>query len=146
MQAENPYATPKSAVIDPDLEAINHRIDHLEVSDTWKERFRAITAAGGPALKNIKSLPKSQRKKAFNVNFLAFLFGPFYYLVKRMWKKAIFYTITMMVIIVILSIILDYLGYPRIADSLHFGAAGFFAAKANIDFYKHRVLHDRGWW
>ncbi|WP_339512378.1 DUF2628 domain-containing protein [Pseudomonas sp. RL_15y_Pfl2_60] len=146
MQVENPYAAPKSAVTDSDLQAINRRIDSLEVSTRWKERFRAIAAAGGPSMKDFKTLPKEQCKRVSNFNVLAFLFGPFYYLTKGMWKKAILYTALMMVIIVLLSIILDLIGYPRIADSLHFGAAAIYAVRANIDFYKKLVLGDNGWW
>lgn len=145
MQTENPYAPPKSSVIDSDLQALNRRIDNLEVSDRWKERFRAIAAAGGPSLKDFKTLSKEQRKRVSHFNALAFLFGPIYYLTKGMWKKAIVYTALMLVIIVILSIIFDHFGFPRIADSLRFGAPALFAVRANIDLYKKSVLGDNGW-
>ncbi|WP_187807255.1 DUF2628 domain-containing protein [Aquipseudomonas alcaligenes] len=146
MQTQNPYATPKSSIIESNGEITEGKIESLLVSPVWKERFKAIYLAGGPKLTNIKNIPKSERRKAFKFNILAFLFGPIYYLSKGMWRKAILYTVAALIILVALGMLLEYLGYSKIANSLHFGASAFFAVRANIDFYKKAVLEENGWW
>lgn len=52
----------------------------------WQERFELIEKAGGPKLPLIRTLSFKERLKMFNV--MGFFFGPFYYFVKGMWKKA----------------------------------------------------------
>jgi hypothetical protein len=61
-------------------------ISGLSVSDAWKQLFALIQRAGGPPLKNFQSLSFGERMRV-GMNFLAFLFGPFYYAAKGMWRK-----------------------------------------------------------
>jgi len=58
------------------------------ISDSWKIKFELIEKAGGVKLPNAKNLPFGERMKV-RFNVWGFLFGPFYYLVKGMWKKAV---------------------------------------------------------
>ena len=85
---ENPYQAPSArleqSVTSPD-------IDSLDISETWKRRFRLIEQAG-PYVKgnyrNIKSLAPKERR-AIGFNTLAFIFSIIYYFAKGMPKKAL---------------------------------------------------------
>ena len=122
-----------------------NRIESLPVSNSWKQKFRLLEKAGGPKQPNLKALSFGERFKiAFNV--LAFLFGPFYYLAKGMWKKGLALFGACVAAIVVIGFALDLVGLTKIADALGYGAAAIFAARANIDYYKKMVLGENGWW
>lgn len=146
MQSPNPYATPASSLSADDLSPSEQRINALDVSAKWKERFIAIFHAGGSKLPNIKQLPKAERQKAMRPNFLAFFFGPIYYAIKGMWKRGLVYFVLGAVVIVIAGLILEHFGYDRLARSLHFGLSAVYGMRANLDFYKKTVEGDNGWW
>ena len=113
------------------------------ISDSWKMKFYLLEKAGGVKLQNVKNLPFGERVKVV-FNFWAFLFGPFYYLAKGMWKKAISLFGVSVLIIVILAAICEAMG---ISDAItSFVASAIFATRANIDFYKKVKLGDNGWW
>ena len=77
-------------------------------------------------------------------NFLALLFGPIYYLCKGMWRKAITLTLLGYAAVFILGLAdADEVRVQRVGT---FALAGLFCARANVDFYKRRVLQDNGWW
>ena len=113
-----------------------------EVSDTWKQKFALIEKAGGPKLPKFSDLASGERAKAI-FNIWGFLFGPFYYLAKGMWKKAIVLTLLVFAIILVLDMLL---GDSRLSIITNFIAPALFAVRANIDFYKKAVLADNGWW
>jgi hypothetical protein len=113
------------------------------ISDSWKKRFELLEQAGGVKMPNIKKMPFRERMKiVFNV--WGFLFGPFYYLAKGMWKKAISLTGVALLIIVVLGLICGALG---VSDTItNFVAGAIFATRATIDYYKKIKLQDNGWW
>lgn len=113
------------------------------ISDSWKVKFELLEKAGGVKLPNAKNLPLGERMKVvFNV--WGFLFGPFYYLAKGMWKKAISLLGISVLIIVVLTAICQAMG---ISDAItNFVAGAIFATRANIDFYKKVKLGENGWW
>jgi hypothetical protein len=63
-----------------------------------------------------------------------------------MWKKALTYSVLSFAVVGLLSFILSALGYPKIANALHYGVGVFFALQANGDMYKKHVLQSNGWW
>jgi hypothetical protein len=146
MNNDNPYAPPSSSVVDESLGDLDGVIDALDVSDRWKDKFRAIALAGGPSMPKRKQLPKDMRRQALGFNVLAFLFGPLYYLAKGMWKKAILYFVALVLLVFVVSFALAYFGHEGFARALGYGAAAFFAVKANSDYYKKMVLKDNGWY
>lgn len=148
MSQQNPFAPPQSQVADAVSDSASD-IDSLPVSATWKRRFHWLRKAGGPAMPNVKTMSKAERKEmgAFGYfNILAFLFGPFYYLAKGMWKKAISLFVVCVVVVVLLGLLLDLVGLDKLADALGYGTAAIFAVRANIDYYKKMVLGENGWW
>lgn len=125
-----------------------------DIPENWRETFTLIEKAGGPKAFNnvgvflfgslaIRELPFSERTKvAFNG--WGFLFGPFYYLAKGMWKKAITLTGLSIAIVLILSMVLTAMGFSD-KITLFVGAA-IFGSRTNIDYYKKVVLGDDSWW
>lgn len=113
------------------------------ISDSWKIKFELLEKAGGVKLPNAKNLSFGERMKVVS-NVWGFLFGPFYYLVKGMWKKAVSLLGISILIIVVLEAICQAMG---ISDRItNFVAGAIFATRANIDFYKKVKLGDNGWW
>jgi hypothetical protein len=145
MSDRNPFTPPKAKVLDISSDAARRNIADLPVSEAWKTKFRLIEKAGGPKQKNLRDLSFRERQ-LISFNILGFLFGPIYYAVKGMWKKGLaMFTIVFMAI-VILSLILEAIGFGRFANALGYGGAALFAVRANIDQYKKWVLDDNGWW
>ena len=145
MEQHDPYTPPQAALDSDDLD-VRARIDSLPVSESWKWRFHAIALAGGPRLPNMKSMSPADRKSLSMFNILGFLFGPFYYLAKGMWRKALAMGVVAIGVTWLLQIAVAMAGMEGIARALGFGAAALFAMRANLDYYKKMVLDDNGWW
>jgi hypothetical protein len=115
------------------------------ISESWKRRFFLIEKAGGPKLSKIRDLSPGERMKVFN-NIWASFFGPFYYLSKGMWKKAI----SLLAFSVVFFVIFTLFYWPT-RSSLRFSMSFVcftvnFGIRANIDYYKKMILNDNGWW
>lgn len=112
------------------------------MSDKWKERFRLIEKAGGPKLPYFKQLSFSERMKLnFNVfaYFMAWLLGPVYYLCKGLWKQAIsYFAITLLCIF-----IFDAMGWRLRGIST--GMAVVYSLRANVSYYRKKVLGELPW-
>jgi hypothetical protein len=143
MNETNPFAPPKAPVRDA-IEESGVDIDALDVSETWKTRFRLLERAGGPKMPHINDLRYGDRTRVM-FNILAFLFGPLYYVSKGMWRKAITFFLIGVAAIVILTFVFEALGWSSVNRALSYGLAAFFSMRANIDYYKRVVLGDNGW-
>jgi hypothetical protein len=141
----NPFAPPQAPVSDVPAPQTGNAIDELPVSDSWKTKFHLMEKAGGVKMPHFKALSFGERMKV-GFGILPFLFGPFYYLAKGMWKKAISLFVVCLVAIVILEIVLEMAGLGRFSKSLVYGAGAVYASRANIDYYKKMVLGQNGWW
>ncbi|MCU1717798.1 DUF2628 domain-containing protein [Pseudomonas sp. 5P_3.1_Bac2] len=146
MTDASPYQSPQSSLTDPASTVSLEQIEALAVSARWKKRFRGIHLAGGPKMPHFKQLTFAQRWQIGTFNVLAFLFGPFYYLAKGMWRKALSLFVVCVSIAFAGSLLLDYLGYAQLGRALGYGVAAVFAVRANIDYYKKCLLNDNGWW
>lgn len=114
-----------------------------DVSESWKKRFSILEKAGGPKLQKVRELGFVERRKLF-FNIWGFLFGPFYYLAKGMWKKAIILTALAIAAVVVLELVLEAMGVG--SKITNFVAPAIFSTRANIDYYKKIVLDDNEWW
>lgn len=113
------------------------------VDEKWQLKFTLMDQAGGPKFPQIKKLSLGERMKVvFSIG--GFLFGPFYYLAKGMWKKAISLTAVVFVMILVLDQILTAFDLPGVITNL-IGPA-IFATRANVDYYKKIILGENGWW
>ena len=143
MNAHNPYATPRTNV---DADHGEADIDSLAVSKSWKEKFKAIKRAGGPNLPDLKKLTHEERKAIPMFSVLGFFFGPFYYLAKGMWKKALTLFVLTVIGIVVLDMVMELVGLAAFTSGTGFGAAAVYAVLANKDYYRKMVLGQNGWW
>ena len=141
----NPFAPPQAPVSDVLAPQATASIDELPVSDNWKTKFLLIERAGGVKMSELKALTTGERMK-ISFSVLAFLFGPFYYLAKGMWKKAIALFLVCLVVVVVLEIALEMAGLGRFGKALTYGVGAVYAIRANIDYYKKMVLRQNGWW
>jgi hypothetical protein len=112
------------------------------VSDSWREVFALIEKAGGPSLRNASKLCSFGERCKVLLNVWALLFGPFYYVAKGMWKRAITYSLLM---------IAGGTAYEQIVGGGAYRyafpiiCAGLWMQLANISYYKLVVQDDRGW-
>jgi hypothetical protein len=143
MSAQDPYAPPTANL---DVNSSVADIDNLPVSDSWKRSFRAIHKAGGPNFPNLKNLPPEDRKAVIKFNVLAFLFGPFYYLFKGMWKKGLTILDICVVGLIVLDVIMTYMGFAKFTGYTKFVAPTVYSLLANLDYYRKMVLGQNGWW
>nr|WP_279343761.1 DUF2628 domain-containing protein [Variovorax terrae] len=117
--------------------------DRPALSETWKKRFALIDKAGGPDWGHVSTLPFQERVTVC-FNLWACLFGPFYYLAKGLWKKAIAYA----GLCFVLGLANDYVEAEFGAGNFIFGngAVLLFPIFANMDYFKKVRLGDNGWW
>jgi hypothetical protein len=141
----NRYAPPTAVVEDIAAQHTSADISNLPVSDNWKAKFFLLEKAGGVKMAGIKALSTSERMK-ITFNLVAFLFGPIYYVVKGMWKKGLAIFGASLVAVMLISFFMELAGLGRFANALGYGAAAFYAIRANIDYYKKMVLKENGWW
>ena len=126
-----------------DATPINSSNEIESVSDSWKRKFDLFEKAGGVKSSNLRKLSFQERMKV-GFSIWAFLFGPFFYLVKGMWKKAISLSGVSVLVIIILEMVCMVLGIPDTITNVVFPA--IFASRANVDYYKKVKLGDNGWW
>lgn len=145
MEQSNPYTPPQASLESP-VSDMAARIDSLPVSDTWKRRFHAIDKAGGVTLPHLKTMSAVDRAGFSMINFLAFFFGPIYYIIKGMWKKGLAMFAVGVIAVFILLMILALIGMERFGNMIGIGVSVMFGMRANIDYYKFMVLGDDCWW
>lgn len=115
-------------------------IARLDVSASWKRKFRLIDKAGGPDLPQFRDLPFGERL-GVNFNVLGFLFGPFYFLAKGLWRQAVLYFIFALA----LFFVFEAMGLGKFARSIGYGLAAAYALRANVSYYRKVVLGDAPW-
>lgn len=128
---------------------IKEMIELLDIADSWKERFRIIAewyenGLGMKMTEKLKNVPFSKRPEIYSSIYIknggfgtfvaAYLFGPFYYLFKGLWLKAIIYTLIIMFIFFVICLFIP-------TFQLTGGAGGvLFAMLAPFDYYRLKVL------
>lgn len=130
----NPYLAPNSKF------SLQTGIDDLDVSDTWKKRFRTIEAAGGVNLPYIKELSLSQRLQIF-VNILAFLFWIIYLPIKGMWRPALAY----FGLALAAALILDFAGLDEGGRVIGSVISAVAMIRTNLNYYRYKVLGETPW-
>jgi hypothetical protein len=115
-----------------------------EVSKRWLEVFALIESAGGAKLPELKSLGRGDRFK-IKMNWLAFFFGPVYFLAMGMWRQVVSYLALMVLyfntveFLMINVIGMTELPFPYLTYSLVWGMM------ANRSYYKRQVLSEKNW-
>lgn len=120
------------------------KVFSTDIPISWQTKFKLIEKAGGTALKDLQALSFTERGMVvFNV--FGFLFGPLYYLVKGMWKKAIVLTLIGILLIVVSCMLFQIIGFEN-TNATNMIIPIIIATRANIDYYKKIILGDNGWW
>jgi hypothetical protein len=112
-------------------------IESLDVKDVWKNRFKLFERIGWNEgmwknYWNFKQLSMNERF-VMSFNWLAFLFGPFYYFAKGMWQKALMIIGAWFLLVLLFSI----LGYEGML--FQFVIPAWCGAMANYDYYQFKV-------
>jgi hypothetical protein len=122
-------------------------IGSMAVSQKWRERFAFIEANGAPGTPSYKAAIQAlpfMKRFLFSWNFIAFFFGPIYFLVLGMWKKAIGLLGCVFVVFLLDVLILAATG-KDLSRPLGIGLSFLFASIANYAYYLKEVKGRNGW-
>jgi hypothetical protein len=109
----------------------------------WRRRFALIDKAGGPKLPNVWKLPINE-VWSIKFNLWAFIFQPFYYAAKGMWKKGLTFLALSILIVGVAAMLLESMGVD--SSFLLLVAPGIFSGQANVSYYKFIKLGHNRWW
>lgn len=106
------------------------------------------STAASCASKNLRHKTPSPSVNRTSTSYYApaLVTSPVYYIAKGMWKKGLALLLACVLVVIVLSIALEYFGLGKIANALGYGVSAVFAMRANIDYYKKMVLGENGWW
>jgi hypothetical protein len=109
----------------------------------WQHKFQLIDKAGGPKLPKLWSLP-AKEVAAIKLNGWAFLFGPFYYAAKGMWKKGLSLLGLTLAILFGGALVLEAMGISP--DLLLLVGPAIFMGQANVSYYRRVKEGINRWW
>ncbi|MFF2088230.1 DUF2628 domain-containing protein [Nocardia sp. NPDC058176] len=125
---------------------------YAELKPRWRKRFEFFDAHGAPASREFQN---AMRQKPFvermfwNYNVLAFLFGPIYFLVLGMWRKALTMLALATAVILLLNVVDFAMRDGEIPDFVWrvvpLFLAGIYAASADYAYYLHVVRRSPSW-
>jgi len=118
------------------------------LSEKWKARFALIEKAGGPTLKGMRGLSLGENFRVYfsiHFNFLALIFGVFYYLAKGMWRKGLTYSLFGFSLLLAHNLLYPDEESKTFEKAVQASMMGIFANRANIDYYRKVVLKSNGW-
>jgi len=116
----------------------------VDLPQIWRIRFDLIEQAGGPSLPRKNKLTRGERTRTL-FNVWGLLFGPLYYLVKGMWRKALLFWLPSL-LLVLIEVAFPDVDLGPLDRGVGLATAALCALRANVDYYKKMVLHDNGWW
>jgi hypothetical protein len=120
-------------------------VEQTDLSALWRIRFDLVEKAGGPQLPHIKRLRAGERLRLM-WNFWALLFGPFYYIAKGMWRKALVISFSTVALTIFINKAAPSGDLDFFANNIGYAANALFTVFANIDYYRKVVLNHKGWW
>ncbi|AOM42375.1 DUF2628 domain-containing protein [Xenorhabdus hominickii] len=118
-------------------------MDISKYPEKWQERFKFFEQNGSPASQDFKVALKNLPAKSrilININWLAFLFGIFYFLFLGLWKKGLSLLAFSFLLIVAISSISEVFIYG--ATGLIYVIWGF---TVNYAYYLKEIKGEDGW-
>lgn len=111
----------------------------------WNTRFAFFERFGGPSSprykEELKKLPFKQ-KLIVNANFFAFFFGPIYFCILGLWKKAL----AILGLEVAVMVLMTVFNAPDVVyRGLGTGFSVFYMLVVNYSFYLKRVKGQDSW-
>ncbi|MFI1465443.1 DUF2628 domain-containing protein [Nocardia carnea] len=126
-------------------------VGRADVKPKWRERFEFFDTHGSPATREyqaaFRQLPFGKRV-LWGFNILAFLFGPIYYVVLGMWRKALVLLAVGFGVSVVLILVEVAMGSPLpdfVWRVLPFFCGALYATCANYSYYLHVMHGNRSW-
>lgn len=116
-----------------------------DIGPLWRMRFDLIEKAGGPKLPHRKRLRFGQNLRVL-FNLWALLFGPFYYIAKGMWRKAITIFLPGYVVLLLINMLAPFGELDFIMRGVEGAMVALFNLQANVSYYRKIVLGNNGWW
>jgi len=116
-----------------------------DIGPLWRMRFDLIEKAGGPALPHRKRLRFFQNLRVM-FNLWALLFGPFYYIAKGMWRKALTIFLPGLAMALLIGILAPDGELDFILRGVNSAMVALFTLHANVSYYRKIVLGNNGWW
>lgn len=143
--------TPKEKSLveaDAGTEVALDAIEEAPVSEAWKETFRTIEEAGlvsGGFYPTYESVDASKHRQLM-FNGWAFFFGPIYYFVLGMWRKALTWVFLTLTLSILGAILVVALGLPAaISRAIGIGIQVLYASNANADYYRKQIRGETFW-
>ena len=127
-------------------------IDDLEVSKSWKAKFKTLERIGAKEQFITKATTSAEfkslsfkEKQQVNFNIWAMFFGPIYYLVKKMWLKGALLWGGIILLNTLLSILEILTGFTF--PSVFYWLPGniICAQLVNYDYYRYVVHNEKIW-
>lgn len=123
------------------------KIEALDVSQAWKEKFKAIAETGpkfGGAAPTFEDQVKYKALPFWTkFSIWGMIFGIFFYLFKGMWKKGL----SVFGIVMALSVLADAFPDNKIlAMGSYIIPMVIFFVQGNTDYYRKAVLGEDFWW
>lgn len=118
----------------------------VELSPRWQDRFDFFAEYGPPNVtpesrQAIRELPFGKRM-VINQNYFAFLFSPFYFFVKGMWRKGI----TLLGAALVLAVAAAMLPIPEMAArGLSMVVPALAMTSANYAYFLHVTTGSTSW-
>lgn len=121
--------------------------DRTGLTPVWQRRFAFFDAYGLPG--STAESREAFRQLSFwekgriNTNVLAFLFSPFYFFVKGMWRKGL----TLVLIAAALALVFGFLLEvpPAVETGASLAMPALAMTTANYAYYLHLVKHSQSW-
>jgi len=117
-------------------------------SQKWQDRFAFFDQHGAPNSPGykeaLKALPTWGARMKINFNWLAWLFGPFYFLVVGMWRKALTAFGIAIALGVVTSFMPGHMG-DMVSRGAGIGLAVLFGMVANYSYYLKERQGQNGW-
>mgnify|MGYP003375681077 CR=1 FL=1 len=130
--------------------------NQIDISETWKERFEIFEKIGAgekeksyykfltTSSSEFKALSFKERLK-INFNILAFLFGPIYYLIKKMWIKGAFLFGATCILNTLFMLIEAIIGISFPSTVYYIPTGLIFSQAANYDYYRYIKYNEEIW-
>jgi len=114
----------------------------------WQDRFAFFDKHGAPNTRGfkeaLKALPSWGEKIKIGGNWLAFFFGPIYFLILGLWKKALIGFAITVAIGVVCAFLPTSVG-ALLSRGLSIGMALLWSMSANYAFYLKKVKNQDSW-
>lgn len=121
--------------------------DRTGLPPSWQRRFAFFDRYGLPGsnseAREVFRQLSFWEKQRINTNVLAFLFAPFYFFVKGMWRKGLTLVGLAFALALLMVYVLDLPNTLQTAGSFVVPAVSM--VTANYAYYLHRVHHSQSW-